>query len=257
MAEKKRSVMVFLQNVFAFFIKFGNTEPTIRAVSCWVIVVIGSLVHDFHHPPRTYFSNKRNVFNVIFVKFALGWTLAAIAPFVILSSLMKSQGNVSVVLKNVTRLLVAFGVWYIVTSVFDSVLDFTGFCEGSELFSSRRDCVADGLLWKGFDVSGHSFLLAYCSLILSEEIQAYSFWSDENSWKGRVRFAQPLANFFYICSCLLILLWEVMLVFTAIYFHTVQSKVVGVITGLTSWALTYKVWFESKDFSPGLPTSVN
>lgn len=258
-AMASNTVLAHFKNVFRIFIGFGEIQPTIKAIIYWVIVVIGSLINDFHRPPESYFSSKQNVFNVVFVKSSLLWTLAFVVPFVALTSMMKSQGSVSVLLKDLSRILVVIGVWYVVTTVFDFVLDLTGVCEGSELFSTKETCQADGLIWVGFDISGHCFLLSYCSLVLSEEIQAICFWHDNkhsSQWKCHFKFGEYLANILYVCCCLLILLWEGMLACTSIYFHTVDTKIIGIFTGLMCWTVTYKLWYEKQHFSPGIPTEL-
>lgn len=246
---------VFFQNIFNNFVEFGKIEPTIKAIFYWVIVVVGSLINDFHRPPESYFSDKENVFNVVFVKFAVVWAFAALTPFVILTSRMKSQSNAMVLLKDLSRLVIVFAVWYVVTGVFDFVLEFTGVCEGSELFSTIKSCWAEGLIWKGYDLSGHCFLLIYLSLVMSEEIQVIKHHMHSLPRKPRFRMDEALANFLFVCCCSLMLLWEVMLVCTSIYFHTVETKVIGTLAALASWVVTYKFWYE-KGFSPGIPTKV-
>ena len=46
-----------------------------------------------------------------------------------------------------------------------------------------------------------------------------------------------------LCCCLVLLigLGEMMMVFTALYFHTLPEKLAGTLCGLGSWALVYKV----------------
>lgn len=253
------TMRVFFQTIFNNFVAFGKIETTIKAIFYWVIVVVGSLIHDFHRPPESYFSDKENVFNVVFVKSAVAWVFAALTPFVILTSCMKSQRNTLVFLKDVSRLVIVFAVWYVVIGIFDFVLEFTGVCEGSELFSTIESCRTEGLIWKGFDLSGHCFLLTYLSLVMSEEMQAVCFGRDKTHslpWKRRFRMAELLANFFFVCCCLLMLLWEVMLVCTSIYFHTVETKVIGTLAGIAFWAVTYKFWYEKEGCFPGIPTKL-
>ena len=46
------------------------------------IICLGSLLTDIFPIPQTYFSNKRNFFNMYMVKVGWGWTLSLLIPFV-------------------------------------------------------------------------------------------------------------------------------------------------------------------------------
>ena len=248
MARKQsKSFKEHFTKIFHFFVNFGTIQPTIIAVICWVIVVVGSWLYDFHRPPEFYFSDKENVLNVLFAKWSLAWTLGLLTPYMVLSYLKLSKNNLKVVFKNVFRLVVALIIWFSVTTVFEWVDNFTGACEGSDFYSKKFECIREGLIWRGFDISGHSFLLTYCTLIISEEIQIVSLLSKE---KDRSKCENEVHNYasnlLYICCCLLMMLWLVLLAITSIYFHTVETKVLGFGISLTAWLVTYKVYFQEK-----------
>ena len=43
-------------------------------------------------------------------------------------------------------------------------------------YHRREACIAGGHLWRGFDLSGHCFLLIFCNLVMHEEGKAYLGW---------------------------------------------------------------------------------
>ena len=240
--------------VFEFFIKFSTINPTFFAVVCLVIVILGSLICDHHQLPEFYLSNKRSIFNVLFAKWSMAWTLASLTPFMVVTWWEKSKNNLKVVSKCVLRLVVAFMIWFVVTVILDFIEHASGECEGSDLYSSKYECLREGLLWNGLDISGHSFILSYCTLIIGQEIQVIRFWTDKNTPKKSI---SPKEEFvvscyvrygLYMLCCLLMLLWIMLLAITSLYFHTVATKVLGVGLGLSSWFFTYEGLFLSKYF---------
>ena len=290
MAKNQRVAIVSFQEhfnkIFKVFIQFGTIEPVLIALICWIIVIIGSLIHDFHRPPEFYLSDKRNIFNALFAKWCLAWTLAFLTPYMGLTYLVKSKYNLKSVSKKVLRLVVAVAIWFVVTTVLDWIENLTGECEGSDLYSKKKECFREGLVWNGIDISGHSFLLAYCTLIISEEVQVVRYWTNEKIYPNETIHANeknspnkkiisgeriqtikqiyPNETFqskqefvsvrcicivLYICCCLLMMLWVMLLVFTAVYFHTANSKILGIILALSAWILTYKVYFLSEYFA--------
>jgi membrane associated rhomboid family serine protease len=224
----------------------------------------------------------------VFAKWALGWTLAFLTPYMVLIYWVKSRYNLKVVCKNVLRLVVAYVIWYVVTYILNWIEHLTGDCEGTDFYEGKEECRREGLIWNGVDISGHSFLLSYCTLIISEEIQVVKFWTNEmicsdnesnranesissnetmalNERESRPneRFLfdmkkQPvvvryLCIILYVICCLLMSMWLILLAFTSMYFHTVNSKVLGIILGLSAWYYTYQVNWWSKYF-PGYAT---
>ena len=257
--NQARSTDKQFNKIFLIFIKFGITEPDFIALVCWTIVILGSLLCDFHRPPEFYLSNKRNIFNVFFAKWSLAWTLLFLTPYMVLTYWIKSSSNLKVVSKNILRLVVAFVVWFGVTTVFEWIDHFSGDCEGSDFYSRKSECQGQGLVWTGSDISGHSFLLTFCSVIICEEIQLVRFWisadvnsKDKNTNKSKDQLACNVSSVMYICNCLLLILWLMLLVITSVYFHTTNSKLGGIIIALLAWLLTYRIYFPSKYF-PGSP----
>ena len=292
MASKIVSLQESFTKFFKAFTRIGSIQPTLIALLCWVIVIIGSWIHDFHRPPNFYMSDRRNFFNLVFAKWSLAWTLGFVTPLMVLIYWMKSKANLKVVCKHVLRLVVAVAVWYVVVFILGWIEHLTGDCEGTDLYERKEECQNEGLVWNGFDISGHSFLLSYCALIISEEIHAVQFWRKETMYskknnslsesmsssemivskellrtlesvRANEKFQSELnkkpEGVRYLCitwytiCCILMLMWMTLLAFTSVYFHTVNSKVLGIILGLSAWFLTYQVYFSSKYF-PGYAT---
>ncbi|XP_066019652.1 acyl-coenzyme A diphosphatase FITM2 [Pocillopora verrucosa] len=218
----------------------------------WFVVVVGSFIHDFLPLPQSYFSNKRNVLNVYFVKFGWGWTLLVLIPFISLTSSVYTSLNPLAILKHLSRMAVATWGWYFWVNLFVYIEELTGFCEGEETLISKRSCYQEGFYWDGFDISGHSFLSIYSALVIKEELQAKLYWPSRFQHRNIARLVTPLVDVFSFFAALLLILWEFMLVFTTIYFHTVYQKVLGALIAIFTWYITYRVWYHNA-LSPGLP----
>ena len=186
--------------------------------------------------------------------------------------------------------------------VFPMVEQRTGICLSKNVVVSRHDkrkCLKGGNTFYSFDVSGHAFLMVYCSLTLVQEAKALRRYlnmgkviasldtsgnckyddgpvvneaksmdiannelSKEDvmslidietdnrvSTTEAVKFRSvymsiwPIIIFSYLCLCMLCFTWDVVLVITTIYYHTLLEKFLGVIIGVGSWALLYETLF--------------
>ena len=215
------------------------------------VVVVCSFIHGFQPLPQSYLSNKRNVLNVYFVKFGWGWTLLVLIPFISFTSSLYTSLNPLAILKHLRRMAVATCGWYIWVNLFVYIEELTGFCEGEETLISKRSCYQEGFYWDGFDISGHCFLLTYSALVISEELQHKPHWpsdavqtSPENINEFQhMNIARLLTlEVFSLFAGLLSILWEFMLVFTTIYFHTFSQKVLGAVIAIFTWYIIYRVW---------------
>lgn len=239
------------------------------------LLFLGSLLCDFFPLPRNYFSQKGNVFNVYFVKLGWGWTLVFVGTFILLSSYVYCCGERSSVRRHLFRLVIATVLWYVTTSVFNYVESATGTCTVNPAkFTDRVTCVRNGHRWYGFDISGHAFLLIFCSLIIMEEsrsikgwerigemIQQYEF-DDDSPLKnlneqqlGELKVSYGCLSLYvklsFVAITLLGLLWDFMLVCTTLYFHSMVQKVVGGLVAVLLWFITYQVWYPVT--MPGMP----
>ena len=164
-----------------------------------------------------YTAQPKNVLNEFFVKLAFGWTLGLVLPPAILASF--TLHSWSGILWSLVRALVSTVVWFGFTNLFDVF---------------RKSVAA------GFDTSGHCFLLIWCIYYIIEESQVWKHWN--RSMYPILRL--PL-NIFYILQAVIVVLWDVMLISTIIFYHTLLEKLVGVILALGVWLFLYKgmyVW---------------
>jgi len=233
---------------------------------------------------RSYFADSENILNQWFVKLGWFWTCSLLGSFIYLTSSTISCGRPDVVRKSLFRLAIATFVWFSLTSFFELVEYKTGLCDMTK-FRRKESCLGNGHNWKGFDISGHVFILIFCNLVIIEEGKAYLGWEKikdflRNEEHGRVnpdneKRETPLGKLKYeefihirkfypentpwvrAVFCLLaviISLWDFMLLCTVLYFHMMIEKVVASGLAVLSWFALYK-FFYRQDFSPGLPGS--
>ncbi|CAI9536000.1 unnamed protein product [Staurois parvus] len=218
------------------------------------VTVGGSLVKEFWPLPDSYFNSKRNFLNVYFVKLSWGWTLSLLLPFIGLTNYIVTR-SVPAVFRRIGTLLVGTIIWYVCTNFFMYVENATGSCYVSEMqpenkteHGDKRECIKSGGFWVGFDISGHSFLLPYCVLMILEEA---AILRDERFKKHGMK---PLIHALVVSLGLLVSIWALMFFCTSIYFHTPWQKIFGTFFGILSWYITYRWWY-LKTLSPGLPPS--
>ncbi|CAK9295010.1 unnamed protein product [Gordionus sp. m RMFG-2023] len=260
-------------------ILFSNIET--RAAFYLAYILAGSIICDFFTPPTTFLASKYNHLNQYGVKIGWGWTITLLIPFIFSVSYVISNQNILIALKNCSRLLFATGIWYFWTTLFLIIERTVGVCILKEEKIAYSLCHSRGGKWIGLDLSGHIFLLTYCQLIIGEECKIYKYWENFknncnakgnrtlntnksqtnssslpqnitqlrrcNSWDRIIKY-----NFLFIA--LLSLLWEVMILGTILYFHTTIQKFSAALIAVSSWFLTYKMYYTTnKNLSPGIP----
>lgn len=239
-----------------------------------------SLIGDFLPYPKTYFARSDNLFNVYFVKMGWAWTLGAIIPFSYLTSHIICCGNTNKLLKcHLPRVLIATGFWFVWTKSFSIVENWYGRCNVRN-FDSKSTCLKAGHFWNGFDISGHAFILIYASLVLIEEARPIIGWeyirehlrneehnrsNNEKSTTNPLRNLNdnelqelkssyekytPIIRFLFIGMTVLQLLWDIMLVFTMLYYHKMIEKVLSGIFAILTWFLTYRIWYPVSNILP-------
>lgn len=250
-----------------------NTKFTL----IWITFVIGSFLHDYFPLPGSYFSNRKNFFNVYFVKKGWGWTLVLLSGYI--SSLLIKQkvNNWHTFYKHLSRLGVTTVLWFIFTTAFEIIENYTGACLGEANLLYKNVCIKKEFLWDGFDISGHCFLLAFCILIINEELNCSTniltcnhngvvHSTEPNRGKGirvifgiRIReevFEQAIEWLGFILL-LLMVLWEIMLFFTCLYFHTLSQKLLGFSLGALSFYASYMCIFQIEHkFAPCAPSMI-
>ncbi|KAL6483433.1 hypothetical protein MHYP_G00083050 [Metynnis hypsauchen] len=209
----------------------------------------GSVLKELDVVPKTYFSSSRNILNLYFVKISWGWNLVLLLPFLFLSN--SYNRNLIFVLRRLTSLLVATAIWYVCTEAFFYIEDITGKCYDSvqvihEEFSTKAACRKSGFVWDGFDISGHSFILAYSTFLIVEEMVPMLNLVQHNQKRTVV------LDVLYVALNVIVVIWIWMFACTSVYFHDTIHKILGTLFAVLGWYATYKVWY-LKPCSPGLP----
>nr|ACO10555.1 UPF0517 membrane protein CG10671 [Caligus rogercresseyi] len=276
--------------IFLMWIQFCRkimyAVPTSSKVGLYIIgTLILSILSEFSSASdtKTYLSNPHNVFNLYGVKYGWAWTLLGTVPFIVSSSFILRKNSLQL---GLIRLALATGIWYTSTLIFQRIESSTGICNSPQYYS-KSSCRRAGFYWSGFDVSGHSFLLIWNNLFILEEARAYIGWekikemlrhedyrrvsADNPSESKELPNASmsklsidafvllrknyfkmtPLIRIFFCFLAAQVLLWDVMLVCTALYFHIMIEKVLGALTAVVCWFFLYRFAYEKADMLPG------
>ena len=226
---------VVLLLFFSKRILIVDRRKQIGAYICIVFVV--SLFTDIFPFPKSYFSQKGNVFNRFIVKFGTAWTVALVTPFILSTSYVLTLGNRNAMVQHASRMLVYFVTWLMSFAV---------------IYWVENDFMV---------VSGHCFLLVFSSLTICEEAAVYSNWGklyeavrkgDENiqrrlgnsltEFQRHMKQWTPFAQFWFFTMAFLHIVFNMMLLSTCLYFHNLPEKVAGVLAGLISWSFCYIVF---------------
>lgn len=245
-----------------------------------------SLIADFVQVPKGYLSRSDNPFNKYFVKFAWGWNLMLLVPFVAFTSYVYCCGQKNRIIKHhAIRILIATFFWWFWTSLFNYIESSYGKCNmKGEEFNNKQSCLQGGHFWNGFDLSGHSFILIYGSLVLIEETRCMINWDNIKEYirleehyrsihdttlsTNPLRFLTneefsilkvgyekytPYIRGLFIVITLFQILWDIMLVCTMLYYHIMIEKFLGGSIAILTWFFTYRVWFTHPALLPKLP----
>ena len=226
------------------------TRPFNKAKVLFVLVVVASVMCSISFAPSTCLDDKNSFLNRVFVKFSWGWTLILLFPLVALSSYIYEKTSKTEVLVNLLRVAIGHVIWYVFTTGFVLLDHAVGTCSNSE-YEYQRTCYKNGGVWYGFDISGHTFLLSYCILIITEESIPVSstVWQEaediilNNTTLSHLRkvyyVASLLMNILRFYAIILIVLSTLMMLTTNLYFHTMSEKILGFLMAVGCWYLTY------------------
>jgi hypothetical protein len=247
--------------LFHLMIVRANSKVTL----IWIIFVLGSFSHDYFPLPSCYFSKSSNILNQYFVKIGWLWTSLLVSVYMFGVLLKHRIDSKTIYAKHLARLAVLTATWFVCTSLFEYIEALTGYCIGvspdTEILT-KKQCRAAGHLWSGFDISGHCFLLSFCILIINEELsRASSVVASEPATTNHVG-EEPiivlgvwrvkeavLLGCLQLLKCglvVLMMLWKCMLLFTCLYFHDMLQKLLGLLFGLLSYYLCYRVLFHQQ-----------
>ena len=276
---------VLLQMVVHLCRRVLFIDPNIKVGIYILIVFFGSIIGDVLPIPRTYFSKKDNLFNVYFVKLSWGWTMSLVGSFLYLTSSVYCCGEVAKIRRHFLRLVLATCMWLFWTNSFVYVEDTYGYCGKVTIRSGKKQCLAKGSTWHSFSISGHVFILIYCTLIIMEEAKALIGWEairdhlrneDHNRAKNksnedlstplelltpvqlellRQKYEKftPYVRVCFIGMTILSIVWDVMLVSTTIYFHSTPEKFVASVIAVLIWFFTYRFLYTNHILNMCLP----
>ncbi|EFN86798.1 FIT family protein CG10671 [Harpegnathos saltator] len=245
------------------------------AIYCGTIFVV-SLIADFIAMPRTYFSKSDNALNQYFVKWSWGWLLSVIIPWVALTAHTIGCGRRPVLLRHLGRVVLATFAWLAWTKLFHYVENNYGRCLSTRdvQLQSKVKCLQSGKFWSSLDISGHTFILIYSSLILAEEGASLIGWEGIRDLVMREEHTRatpnetstgPLRNIsntdleflkkahwaltpylrgLFVVMTMQQLLWDIMLVSTVLYYHIMIEKFLGGVAAVITWYVTYHWWYK-------------
>jgi hypothetical protein len=234
---------------------------------------------------RTFLSRSDNILNQYFVKLGWAWTFFVISPFLLMTSYTYCCGKRLKVLQHFARLAIATVAWYSWTHIFRYIETKHGFCNLlPDMFRTTGVCIASGYFSNALDISGHTFMLTYSILVLIEEARPIVGWEDVRDMirdeersrifgDGSVTNAPlhglsfedlsclkksydmftPYIQLCFIAMALLCVLWDIMLVSTILYYHTMTEKLIGGAVAVLTWFFTYGYWYAMPQTLPKLP----
>lgn len=251
--------------------------------------LIISIIGDFltKENSKFYMARPDNLFNVLFVKWSWGWTLTFVSLFVGLTSFTTSCGRKDIIKNQGIRLVIGTLVWFCCTTLFEIIEHRSGICSVTK-YLSKGSCAAKGFRWRGFDISGHTFLLIWNNLFIVEEGKAYLGWerikdmlrneehkrlstdlinpagdSDSRTALSKLKADEflhlrtnyrqytPWVRLLFGILSFWHLLWDIMLFFTILYFHITLEKIIGASIAILIWFLLYRVIYTKSGILPG------
>lgn len=157
-----------------------------------------------------YKVEKTNILNQWFVKLGWFWTSSLVLTLLLLSIRDDDKESVS---KAMFKVIVSTAIWYISVSFFQYVDSTTG-----------------------FDISGHTFILVFSNLLITSELKLFTAIEP-----SRKRFVH--VQTFKILLLALSILWDFMLLQTALYYHTMLQKMIAAIWAISSWYTLHLLFY--------------
>ena len=260
-----------------------HTSSFVKNIIMLSLVLSCSSVCSLELLQSRYFEDKNNFLNRNFAKLGWGWTLCCVIPVSLLTSLLYSGFNFTMTLRHLSRVGVAHCMFLGITSliVTNKALSVgLGYCS-SIRYRNQADCNTNGEKWTELDISGHTFLLAYCIFVLTEECKAIRQWpsyqnilakgndfeinrlqasSSKESLISVVRntghlvklhsFASPAIKLLEVMACIEIILMGNMFIATQLYHHAFTEKLLGYFLAVVCCSMTYGVWYGRCQYGP-------
>lgn len=166
--------------------------------------------------PEDYKIDKRNILNQWFVKNGWGWTSLAITPIIFKSIEVSDKEAVS---RTIFRLIISTVLWYTSVNLFQYIDTTTG-----------------------FDISGHTFLLMFSNLMIMSELKLSRTCSKQHP-KISTHAQIPSVTLSKIFVLSLSILWDFMLLQTALYYHTILQKAIAAVWAIGSWYILHHIFY--------------
>lgn len=231
--------------------KYLKLHQLIPLIFYPVTVLTAFLYSEIGNPPETYFSNKRNILNVFFVK--IGWFWVTVVYFAYLYLVRSKQlQNTNAFIQGMMRYALVTVYWYAMTQWLfgPSFIDRVYVLSGGKCSSLLQDveasvklatvfqqqaCRRMGGQWTGgHDVSGHCVMLIHASLFFWEEL-CWIVYSTNTFIQMKLR---NRVQYFSVVAVLAIAaIWWFMLFMTGVYFHGHFEILSGTIFGVLGWAI--------------------
>lgn len=264
-----------------------------RVLAIFAFIVMGGILCDHAQivcralmPIRTA---KDSILNQYFVKIGWFWTIVLTCPFIAMTSAVMSgfmtreqaisrsrnpepkreettSDKVKAVLshllsRNMCRMIVNTLVWYFTIHGFLSIEKSWGTCTGAST-SSPEVCLKSGGKWSGFDISGHTFLLLFSTLLMLEEISVMVGWepfghhlnAQNQQYVKSLKIGSSrqfllfdkwalAIRLNFILITILTVIWQFMLIQTVLFYHTMMQKAVAGLWAAVCWTLLYKFFY--------------
>lgn len=183
------------------------------------IVTLGSMLTL----PDDYKVEKTNVLNQYFVKLGWFWTNILLLPLFYLTIADTDRESVA---QTFARIICNSGAWYLSVNLFQ---------------------ILDGIT--GYDISGHTFLLIFSNLIIFSELRLLAGkqqLQDERQTKRTGDSVRQQSKLLHLNSLqqlrivklsllALTLVWDFMLIQTALYYHTWFQKTLAAAWAISCW----------------------
>ena len=243
--------------------------PSLKISVYFSFIIFGPFLKDVRLIPDTSLSLRIHTMNTYISQLGWSWSIFLLTPFVYLTSLIYARGHYGLIIRHLLRLLVASVIWYIIKSIFIRFETLTGTCKPSDTRGVMRQACRSAARYPWQE--GHTFLYLYALLVINEEVKLY-----DECWKkvedasklhptraessltinqNRIKmFSKPIGMFYFALAALTVL-WEFMLLSTALHFYNVLHKLLAATLAVFFWLITYRVWFRMNHGSTLAPCS--
>ncbi|XP_047501478.1 acyl-coenzyme A diphosphatase FITM2-like isoform X2 [Penaeus chinensis] len=170
---KQPKSLPLLERIATWGISYLHIHPKLRIFYFISLVLFMSFMGDSVEIPHLLLlTGKKSTLNQVFVKLGWAWTFSIFGIFNLLSLLIHNDWIKRMKCFAVRLALTTFFFYIWCTITFSSIERYTGYCvhKGISMNFTKRECVKrPEHEYVSFDISGHSFLLVYCIMIIMEE----------------------------------------------------------------------------------------